>query len=589
MRRLNSRNWTETQISPTQYRCVQKQSPVAYLKTGYWYPITDQIGSLGVSEVVGTEELADFRIRTSLEDGLPLFHYEVGRSFVEMSPMGVNTRQGVVTGNSIMFKDAWGGVDLEYINGGHILKEAIHLKSGHPSSFRFKINAQSGFDPKTLKFGTDFVLRQPVLETDSGFYVPNYIPLQFEVFLVAGHYELLITLPPGDYAGCVIDPILDLQPDAAAGYDNWMRSVASGDKLGTNSQMGCGDFSGGAYRERFLIKFALTGLPGGCTVDDVTLSLFNHYAEDSAGIGPWDVQLRRLYRNWVELNSSWVHYDDPSSWSGGGAGSDGNDRYGGDAALESCDEPASGAMVEWIQGTGTGGQELVECVQNWHDGGWNNYGLVGFAPAAEARSGQQAGSVFRTSDHTTSAERPELSIDYTPAVVERDRQADQVIFVMETSGFTRSVVDQIIAVIEVLDATSRASFQDVLAEFEQNWRLVSTLDVQTEFEQDWRLVSQMDIMVEYVAPSPEDMTQIRGWDQIKPWSIMPSRLHESVAGRGLESGSGNALVLKPHREKQVAEPTPNAGELWIWFDEGSGQIKLVYNDPDAGVKKVTLA
>lgn len=588
---VEHRTWTVEQLSRNKYRHVAHISPVSYLNHGSWCPITSTIASLR-AEVVGCEELIHFRIRPILEDGIQLLHFEYGDSFVDITPMGVNTRVGIINGNSILFKDAWDGADLEYINGGHLLSEKIHLKERHPSVFRFRMDAQAGFDPKTLKFGTDFLMRQPVLEADSGLYVPTYIFLTMKVESVLGHYELVVTLPPGDYAGCVIDPNIVIQPDAAAGYDNWIRSGSPTDKNGAVTQMGCGDFGGPACRERFILKFSdLSGIPGGSTIDDVTVSLFNHYAEDTASIGPWDVQMRRLLRNWVELNSDWDDYDDPNAWSTGGAGTDNFDRYGGDAALESCDEPATGAFVNWIEGTGQSppDMELVACVQNWLDGAWDNYGWVFFATSAEAQSNQQAGSLFRTSDHTTAAERPKMSVDYTPAVVEQDRQVDQVIFIMEAGLAPASRVDQIVMVLEGIDATRRVSFEDVLAEFEQHWRLISLLDIQVEYEQKRRMVSQLDVLVEYIGPAAEDMTQIRGWDQVKPWSIMPDRLHESVAGRGIDSGGGAALVLKPHRLKQVAQPTPNSGELWIWYDEGSGQIKLVYNDPDAGVKTATFS
>jgi hypothetical protein len=51
----------------------------------------------------------------------------------------------------------------------------------------------------------------------------------------------------------------------------------------------------------------------------------------------------------------------------------------------------------------------------------------------------------------------------------------------------------------------------------------------------------------------------------------------------------NSAPFLPRRVSQSAQPTPASGELLIWRDSDDNKVYLVYNDPDAGVKKVELA
>ena len=51
-----------------------------------------------------------------------------------------------------------------------------------------------------------------------------------------------------------------------------------------------------------------------------------------------------------------------------------------------------------------------------------------------------------------------------------------------------------------------------------------------------RRITQLLVEVEYLAVPNEDQTQIRGWDQIQPWSITSDRLSQEVAGAGLRGG-----------------------------------------------------
>lgn len=60
----------------------------------------------------------------------------------------------------------------------------------------------------------------------------------------------------------------------------------------------------------------------------------------------------------------------------------------------------------------------------------------------------------------------------------------------------------------------------------------------------------------------------------------------SVKLRGAEIVGGEAFI--PERIRQASQPTPDSGGLLIWSDSDDNSVRLVYNDPAAGVVSVQL-
>lgn len=52
--------------------------------------------------------------------------------------------------------------------------------------------------------------------------------------------------------------------------------------------------------------------------------------------------------------------------------------------------------------------------------------------------------------------------------------------------------------------------------------------------------------------------------------------------------AANGGYLKPRRLSQAAQPTPDSGELLVWRDTDDDSVRLVYNDPDVGVKTALM-
>lgn len=388
------------------YRTTLSAVPVNYLNNGSWVPITNALGSTGDPAMsVGVDELIQFRIADQLAGQSPILRIGHGQAHIRIALPGANTNvQGVVNGNSIRFDEAWNGADLEYVVGGHFVKENIYLKAGHPASFSFRIDSHAGFDPATLVFG-EFRILPPVLTK------PGEAPvsLSWATSVVGGKTVLTVTLPAGDWSGWVLDPTTTIQPDATAGLDTWLDKGNSTDNHATSTRSQIGDRDGaGSNENRTLIEFDVSSIPSTDTVSSATLSLYEYDAADTASVGSWAAGLRRVLVDWNEAQANWDDRLTSTAWTTGGAGSDGNDRSASDSASLTLDGTAAGAFVDWT------GSTLDDDVQKLVDGTYsNNYGWLLQAPTAANQGSNTAFNLFRSSDYATAADRPKLVIIHT--------------------------------------------------------------------------------------------------------------------------------------------------------------------------------
>ncbi|MDV2502681.1 MAG: DNRLRE domain-containing protein [bacterium] len=394
------------------YRTTLHARPVNYLKNGTWQPITNALGSTGDPAMsVGVDELIQFRIADQLAGQSPVLHIGRGATHIKVAVLGTNTpTPGVVSGQSIRFNEAWNGADLEYVVGGHFVKESIYLKAGHPASFSFRIESHAGFDPATLVFG-EFRILPPVLTK------PGEAPvsLSWATSTVGGKTVLTATLPAGDWSGWVLDPTTILQPDATAGLDTWINQGNSSDNHETDTKLEIGDQDGaGSNASRVLIEFDVSSIPSSDTVTSATLSLYEYDAADTASVSSWAAGLRRVLVDWAEAQATWDDYSTSNAWTTGGAGSDGNDRSASDSASLTLDGTAAGAFVAWT------GATLDDDVQKLVDGTYsNNYGWLLQAPTAENQGSSTAWNFFRSSDYATAGDRPKLVVVHSAVAAVR--------------------------------------------------------------------------------------------------------------------------------------------------------------------------
>lgn len=200
-----------------------------------------------------------------------------------------------------------------------------------------------------------------------------------------------------------------------------------------------------------------------------------------------------------------------------------------------------------------------------------------------------------------------LIIEATPPPEEPPQpkqQIDSLVLVQEVRPAPKRQTDSLHLVMEVGIPVWGASFSEVLAEYEIPKRAISFSEMLSEYadpkrsvsfeeilaEYAWpkQAVSLYDVLVEYTVPPAEGKTQIRGWDQIQPHSIMYDRFNPAIVGEGLRGPPDAAFAVQLRRTSQSALPTPSAGRLWAWHDTDTGKVYLVYNDPDSGVVAIEL-
>lgn len=105
--------------------------------------------------------------------------------------------------------------------------------------------------------------------------------------------------------------------------------------------------------------------------------------------------------------------------------------------------------------------------------------------------------------------------------------------------------------------TRRVTLEQILVEYiEYGERRVTLEQILVEWVdvQD-QAVSQFGVYVEYRVPDEETGTQIRGWDQIQPGSVMPDRFSPDVAGDGLGGGGEAGPLYADVRDPIFWPPT----------------------------------
>ena len=323
-------------------RTTLSVSPVNYERNGVWSPITNQIGDTGVPGMgKGVDEFIQFRIAGQLAGQSPVLHIGRGAAHMKVAVLGTNTpTPGVVNGQSIRFNGAWNGADLEYIVAGHFIKENIYLKTGHPASFAFRIDSHQGFDPQTLTFGK-FTIQPPILQKAGE--VP--VRLSWVVTQQGGKTTLTVNLPAGNWSGWILDPTTTLQPDST-GLDTRLDSNDPDTNNGTHTSVTVGDGAGGGSSDfEALIEFDVSSIDSGDTVSSAILSLHENNAGDTAGLGSWAVDLRRVLVDWVEAEATHNIYSTGNNWTTAGCKSDGNDSSATISATVTLDGTAAAAFI----------------------------------------------------------------------------------------------------------------------------------------------------------------------------------------------------------------------------------------------------
>jgi len=392
------------QTGPRSHRSTFSVAPIAYdIGSGHMRRLDGPWAATGDSNLtIGKSGLLTVRIRPKLSGTAPVARFGHGGSHIEFTPLGTANVDGVINlaARSIRFPSAWaGGTDLELIDGLHFLRKNIHLRTGSPRSFAFRIDENSGLDEKTLAAPT-WRIPRPHLYHPTKFAVP--VMLNWVITRQGDKLVLTVTIPAGDWDGWILDPSpLVTQPDETSGKDTGIDAFFNTTNYSTTDQLYTGSYGGTHYGH--LIQFDLSSIPSTATVTSATMRLVVRIACLAASR---TIYWRAILQPWVESQSTWNIRSTGNNWTTAGCRSDGNDRQAavmGSASIASTDTPGT-TYDDVAQDT--------DVVQGWVDGTLANNGMVGQDSADSAGS---TASHYYSSAAADAGDRPMETVAYNEA------------------------------------------------------------------------------------------------------------------------------------------------------------------------------
>lgn len=228
------------------------------------------------------------------------------------------------------------------------------------------------------------------------------------LFITSTVYATSITLQEGasSYSGTSDTELYEDGGGAGAGATT---------NYGTNSDLlfWC---TSSTYERNPIIKFDVSSIPSGSTINSAVLYLFDQ--TDNGYSGTWS--LYRVFKPWTEGEATWKRWDNANSKEWGTQGCHNASDAGSDNTGDGTDYDRTSTAIAtlskaaWDNYTRAFRQfTITNAVQNWVDGTWSNNGvyLVG--------AGNSCDNTLSSSENATSANRPKLIIDYTEGASSR--------------------------------------------------------------------------------------------------------------------------------------------------------------------------
>ena len=153
---------------------------------------------------------------------------------------------------------------------------------------------------------------------------------------------------------------------------------------------------------RAFIKFALTGVPAGSTINSATMSL---YIDSNLASNTRDLNVYRLLRAWTETGVTWNKYDGTNDWGTAGAANTSTDREAANIGSVSVLSGPSADTEYQVTLTAAKIQEMIS------GGVFTNNGFL-----LQMSTESDDYHSFRSSEYAVDTTKiPKLVIDYTPA------------------------------------------------------------------------------------------------------------------------------------------------------------------------------
>ena len=192
-------------------------------------------------------------------------------------------------------------------------------------------------------------------------------------------------------------PVLTIQ--GAGVTDCYLQAASATTNFNNDFVIGGQDTTDATVR-RALLKFVLTDIPAGSTINSATLTLTVRI-DRSANARTLSVY--RVRRAWIETEATWNVYSTGNSWTTAGAADTTNDREGTDVGTVT--QPASPAVGSTLSITLTASK-----IQEMLTGGiFTNNGFL-----LQVATESDDAILYDSTNVVTAADRPKLVVDYTP-------------------------------------------------------------------------------------------------------------------------------------------------------------------------------
>jgi len=148
---------------------------------------------------------------------------------------------------------------------------------------------------------------------------------------------------------------------------------------------------------RSLVKFDLSSVPSGSTVNSASLQLYRYSDIGASPVGRTYTADRVITSNWAEASATWNKYDGVNSW-----GSPGGDFT--TAGEASATVPACCGYISWT---------VTDIVKAWIESDQPNYG---FLIKDQVEDASPAVGAWFFSRESTDPNKPILTVDYTAPI-----------------------------------------------------------------------------------------------------------------------------------------------------------------------------
>jgi hypothetical protein len=197
-------------------------------------------------------------------------------------------------------------------------------------------------------------------------------------------------------------------------YGHLGQDIRGSGAINTASDMLIGYQSGGVLQIRSVLAFDLSSIPAGSTLDSITLTLTVNNTGNGTISGLGAIEIHEIIPNGVAANNMVENQVSFSLWKTGSSWTTAGGDFGGVlASAVVIDGDADNSFDNGEKATFASSAAWLVAAQSAFDTG-QPLELILFSPTAEGTTGASNFARFGSDGAGTAANRPQLTINYTP-------------------------------------------------------------------------------------------------------------------------------------------------------------------------------